>query len=69
MQDITVEPLVRASARLKEIAEPDIRNGTIHIEEIAEGICGSDIEIAGGKYGPILLIRGVGTKLSLTTCF
>jgi glucose 1-dehydrogenase len=48
---ITVEPSVPGSARLEDIPEPDLRNGSVLVEAIATGVCGTDIEIADGKYG------------------
>ena len=51
MKAITVEPLKPGSARLEEVPEPDIREGSVLVEAIAVGVCGTDVEIAEGKYG------------------
>lgn len=51
MKAITVEPKKVGSARLEEIAEPDGRDGSVLVEAIAVGVCGTDVEIAEGKYG------------------
>ena len=51
MKAITVEPLKPGSARFEEVPEPDIRNGSVLVEAIAVGVCGTDAEIAEGKYG------------------
>lgn len=51
MKAITVEPLKPGSARLEEIPEPDVRDGSVLVETIAVGVCGTDVEIAEGKYG------------------
>ena len=51
MKAITVEPKVAGSARLEDVPEPDPGNGTIVVEAIAVGVCGTDVEIAEGKYG------------------
>jgi threonine dehydrogenase-like Zn-dependent dehydrogenase len=51
MRAITVEPKKAASAQLEDVAEPDFRNGSVLVEAIAVGICGTDIEIASGEYG------------------
>jgi threonine dehydrogenase-like Zn-dependent dehydrogenase len=51
MKAITVEPMKPGSARLDEVPEPDIRNGSVLVEAVAVGVCGTDIEIAEGKYG------------------
>ena len=51
MKAITVEPHKPQTARLEEIPEPDARGGSILVEAIAVGVCGTDIEIVEGKYG------------------
>jgi len=51
MKAITVEPMKAGSTCLEEIPEPDIHNGSILVEAVAVGICGTDIEIAEGLYG------------------
>jgi threonine dehydrogenase-like Zn-dependent dehydrogenase len=51
MRAITVEPLKAGSAELGEVPEPDVRNGSVLVEGIAVGVCGTDIEIVEGRYG------------------
>ena len=51
MRAITVEPMKAGSARLEEVQEPDVRNGSVLVEAVAVGVCGTDIEITEGKYG------------------
>lgn len=51
MKAITVEPKKPGSTRLEEIAEPDAREGSVLVEAIAVGVCGTDVEIVEGKYG------------------
>ncbi|MBK9088160.1 MAG: glucose 1-dehydrogenase [Holophagales bacterium] len=51
MKAITVEPLKPGSARLEDVPEPDARDGSVLVEAIAVGVCGTDVEIAEGKYG------------------
>ena len=51
MKAITVEPKQPGSARLDDIPEPDIQNGSVLVEAVAAGVCGTDVEIADGKYG------------------
>ena len=51
MKAITVEPKKPGSARLEEIPEPDLREGSVLVEAIAVGVCGTDVEIVEGKYG------------------
>ena len=51
MQAITVEPKRPGSARREHIAEPDARDGSVLVEAIAVGVCGTDVEIVEGTYG------------------
>jgi len=51
MKAITVEPGKPGSARFEEIPEPDVSNGSVLVEAIAVGVCGTDVEIVEGKYG------------------
>jgi threonine dehydrogenase-like Zn-dependent dehydrogenase len=51
MKAITVEPKKAGSARCEDIPEPDLREGQVLVEAIAVGVCGTDVEIAEGKYG------------------
>jgi threonine dehydrogenase-like Zn-dependent dehydrogenase len=51
MKAITVEPHKPGSARLEEVPEPDLREGSVLVEAVAVGVCGTDAEIVEGKYG------------------
>ncbi len=51
MKAITVEPKQPGSARLEDIPEPDLRDGSMLVQAVAVGVCGTDVEIAEGKYG------------------
>ena len=51
MKAITVEPRKTDSVRLEDIPEPDGRDGSVLVEAVAVGVCGTDIEIAEGQYG------------------
>src|SRR5215469_2951631 len=51
MKAITVEPHKSGSAQLADVPEPDVRNGSVLVEAIAVGVCGTDVEISEGKYG------------------
>jgi len=51
MKAITVEPKKPGSACFEDVPEPDIRNGSVLVEAIAVGVCGTDVEMAEGKYG------------------
>ncbi len=50
MRAITVEPKKSGSARWEEVQEPD-GQGSVLVETIAVGVCGTDVEIIEGKYG------------------
>ncbi len=51
MRAITVEPGKPGTANLEEMPEPDVREGSVLVEAVAVGVCGTDVEIAEGKYG------------------
>ena len=51
MKAITVEPGKEGTAKLMDIPEPDTHEGSVLVEAIAVGVCGTDVEIAEGKYG------------------
>jgi glucose 1-dehydrogenase len=51
MKAITVEPKKPESARYEEFPEPAGHEGSILVEAIAVGVCGTDVEIVEGKYG------------------
>jgi threonine dehydrogenase-like Zn-dependent dehydrogenase len=51
MKAITVEPKQPESARLEDIPEPELRDGSVLVEAVAVGVCGTDVEIVEGKYG------------------
>ncbi len=51
MKAITVEPRRAGSARLEEFPEPGAHEGSVLVEAVAVGVCGTDIEIVEGKYG------------------
>jgi len=48
---ITVEPHTPETAHLEDIPEPDPRGGSVLVEAVAVGVCGTDVEIVNGKYG------------------
>jgi threonine dehydrogenase-like Zn-dependent dehydrogenase len=39
------------TVRYEDIPEPDVREGSILVEAIVASVCGTDVEIAEGKYG------------------
>ena len=51
MRAITLDPGTPDSADLEELPEPDPGEGTILVDGVALGICGTDAEIVGGEYG------------------
>ncbi len=51
MRAITVEPKKAGTAALEDVPEPDLRDGSVLVEAIAVGVCGTDAEIVEGKYG------------------
>ncbi len=51
MKAITVEPMRPGSARWEDVPEPDQRDGSVLVEAVAVGVCGTDVEIVEGKYG------------------
>jgi glucose 1-dehydrogenase len=51
MKAITVEPKKPGTAKWMDIPEPDLHEGSVLVEAIAVGVCGTDVEIVEGKYG------------------
>ncbi len=51
MKAVTVEPGIAGSMRYEEVPEPDERTGSILVDAVGVGICGTDIEITSGAYG------------------
>ena len=51
MQAVTVAPGTAGSVRLEEVPEPDPALGSVVVETLAVGVCGTDAEIASGAYG------------------
>jgi threonine dehydrogenase-like Zn-dependent dehydrogenase len=51
MKAITVEPKKPGTARYEDFPEPELSEGSVLVEAIAVGVCGTDVEIVEGKYG------------------
>lgn len=51
MRAVTVIPGTSGSARLDEVQEPGAELGSVLVEALAVGVCGTDAEIASGLYG------------------
>jgi hypothetical protein len=46
MKAITVEPMKPDTARLEEVPGPDTREGSVLVEAVAVGVCGTDAKAA-----------------------
>jgi threonine dehydrogenase-like Zn-dependent dehydrogenase len=51
MHAITIQPGTAGSARLDQVEEPGDDQGSILVQCLATGICGTDAEIVAGDYG------------------
>jgi glucose 1-dehydrogenase len=51
MRALTVAPGVANSARLEDVAEPPVSDGSVLVRTLALGVCGTDREIVSGQYG------------------
>src|SRR5580692_7325557 len=51
MRALTLVPKKPNTARLDEMPEPPLSDGTVLVETLAVGVCGTDIEITTGAYG------------------
>jgi threonine dehydrogenase-like Zn-dependent dehydrogenase len=51
MRAVTIEPKRANSARLEDVPEPSPRDGSVLVEAIAVGVCGTDVEMVAGKFG------------------
>lgn len=51
MKALTVTPGEKDSLRLLDIAEPAPQEGSVLVETMAVGLCGTDSEIIGAQYG------------------
>ena len=48
MRAVTVLPGIANSLRVDEVPEPDASLGSVLVEAVAVGLCGTDAEIAEG---------------------
>jgi threonine dehydrogenase-like Zn-dependent dehydrogenase len=51
MKALTVQPGTAGSARLDDVDEPPVTDGSVLVQTLAVGVCGTDIEITTGAYG------------------
>lgn len=51
MRALTVIPGQAASTRLDDLSEPSPADGSLLVQALAMGVCGTDVEITSGLYG------------------
>ncbi len=51
MRAVTVVPKRSSSVALADIPEPEESEGSVLVETLAVGVCGTDVEIVNGDYG------------------
>ena len=51
MKAITIEPKKTGTAKYMDVPEPEISEGSVLVEAVAVGVCGTDIEMVKGEYG------------------
>ncbi len=51
MRALTVAPGTVNSARTEDVADPPISDGAVLVRTLAIGVCGTDRDIVGGRYG------------------
>lgn len=51
MRALTVVPGTANSARLDDVAEPPPGDGSVLVQTLSVGVCGTDIDIISGSYG------------------
>ncbi len=51
MRAVNVIPGSEGSARLDDVPEPGAELGSVLVESLAVGVCGTDVEITSGLYG------------------
>jgi threonine dehydrogenase-like Zn-dependent dehydrogenase len=51
MRALTVAPGSANSARVEEVADPPLADGSVLVRTLALGVCGTDREIVSGAYG------------------
>jgi threonine dehydrogenase-like Zn-dependent dehydrogenase len=48
---LTVQPMKAGSAQLDDVEDPPESDGSVVVETLAVGVCGTDIDIVSGDYG------------------
>lgn len=51
MKALTVRPGIADSAELRDVPEPSLDQGSVLVQGLALGVCGTDREIVNGAYG------------------
>jgi threonine dehydrogenase-like Zn-dependent dehydrogenase len=51
MKALTVTPGTRDSLQLRQIEDPPVEDGSVLVEAVAVGLCGTDAEIVAAQYG------------------
>jgi threonine dehydrogenase-like Zn-dependent dehydrogenase len=51
MRALTFDPHAANSARLEDVEEPPIRDGSVLVETLALGVCGTDMDLLAGHLG------------------
>jgi len=51
MRAITIVPGQAGSARLDQVEEPSLSYGSVLVDTLAIGVCGTDLELVAGEYG------------------
>src|SRR6185312_15194579 len=51
MRALTVKPGIANSAQVDEVPEPPDTPGSVLVQTLAIGVCGTDLEIVSGNYG------------------
>src|SRR5271170_1135348 len=58
MRALTFDPHASHSARLEEVDEPPIEDGSVLVETLALGVCGTDLDLVAGHLGFLTKDRG-----------
>lgn len=51
MRALTITPGVPGSGRLDDVPEPSAADGSVLVETLAVGVCGTDLELVSGRFG------------------
>jgi threonine dehydrogenase-like Zn-dependent dehydrogenase len=51
MRALTFDPHTANSARLEDVDEPPLEDGSVLVETLALGVCGTDLDLVAGHFG------------------